>query len=110
MPDVTNRALGPPKPSQPDSPLAAVWRAIEVLAKKHIDLSARVIRDGRDGIDGRDADPEMIRQMVAEEVAKAMAAMPQQRARRTTVTKHDEHGRVLEFVQEDVCDSADEAE
>jgi len=59
---------------------------------------------GPQGERGKDADPEVIRQIVGEEVAKAIAALPapQQRARKTTVTKHAPDGRIIEYIQEDI--------
>ena len=61
---------------------------------------------GPQGERGKDADPGVIRQIVGEEVAKAIAALPapapEQRKRRTVVTKHDSEGRIQEFIQEDI--------
>ena len=127
---MVNRAVtGPPeggKPGKPASPLAAVWLAIETLTRRLIAQEARpVARNGIDGKagmvgpqgergergepgpqgePGKDVDIDAVRTIAAEEVAKAIAALPQpeQRKRKTTVTKHDAQGRILEYVQEDI--------
>lgn len=133
-PVIVNRAVtGPPDGGKPPaSPLAAIWRGIEAITGRLIALEARPLarngidgaagKDGKDGEPGargergepgaagphsepgKDADPSVIRQIAAEEIAKALAALPapEQRKRKTIVTKHDDKGRILEFVQEDV--------
>ena len=99
-PIIVNRAAnGPPEGPKPDvSPIAAVWGGIEAIARRLVALEARPI--------AREVDPNIIRQIAAEEVAKAIAALPApapaQRKRRTVVTKHDSEGRIQEFIQEDI--------
>lgn len=79
-------------------PLATIERLLDTLFARVHALEMRPL--ARNGMNGKDADPELVRQIVAEEVAKTIAALPK-RKRVTKVTKHDDQGRILEFEQEE---------
>lgn len=104
MPDpvIVNKVA--PRDDGGSGPIATIERLINTLFSRVHALELRTPRDGRDGLDGRDGkdvNPETVRQMVTEEVAKALAEQPK-RKRVTTVTRHDDKGRIISFEQEDV--------
>lgn len=104
MPDpvIVNKVA--PRDDGGSGPIATIERLINTLFSRVHALELRAPRDGKDGEpgrDGKDVDPSLIRQMVTDEVAKALAEQPK-RKRVTTVTRWDEKGRIAAFEQEDI--------
>lgn len=99
MPDpvIINRATS----DEGDGPFAVIQKLFNsVFARLHALEMKPTALDGRPGRDGKDADPELIRRIAAEEAAKVIAAQPK-RKRVTKVTRWDEKGRIAEFEQEE---------
>lgn len=99
---IYNKAM--PNESQPNN--GDPWDNVDKLFTSVLSrLNALEMRPlARDGVNGKDADIEMLRRIVAEEVSKVVAtavASQPKRKRITTVTQHDEKGRIIAFEQED---------
>jgi hypothetical protein len=113
---IVNHAKVPIKPPKKSSGTLAVWETMEALASKLIALKARldVVEQQASGvIDARiDVGGELILTLSSGREIIAGAARgrdgvdgqdsPAPKSIRTTVTKHDEQGRVTEFIRETI--------